>query len=113
VNWFTGAIRLASWIACLIVATSFVLFATHQADDGTGNEIAALGNNAVQVQNAKDKPSSIRTAITNASNTLTSPFSNVLNSNKAWPVHLSQLVIALLLYGFGVGFLLRWIRMRN
>jgi len=112
-NWFTGLVRVASLVACLIVASSFVLFATHQADTGTGDQIAALGNTAPQVQNAADKPSAVRQHITSVSNTLTSPFSNVLGFNNPWPEHISQLVLALLLYGFGVSFLVRMVRMRT
>jgi len=111
-NWFTGLVRVASLLACLIVAASFILFATHQADHGTSDELAQLGNGSALVKTDQDKPSSVRQSITNVSNTLTSPFSNVLGTDSAWPVHVSQLVIALLLYGFGVSYLVRWIRMR-
>jgi len=113
VNWFAGLVRAASLLACVIVAMSFILFATHQADGATGNQIAELGNTSVVAKDDADKPSPVRQAITNASNTLTSPFSNVLGSDKAWPIHLSQLIIALLLYGFGVSYAMRWVRMRD
>jgi hypothetical protein len=112
-SWITGLIRFASLMACLVVAVSFILFATHQADTATSNQVSSVtDNNSAILQNAADKPSSVRKAITNASDTLTSPFSNVLGSDSAWPVHLSQLIIALLLYGFGVSFAVRWLRMR-
>jgi hypothetical protein len=112
-NWFTGLIRVASLVACLIVVMSFLIFATHQADGATGNQVASLGNNSLQIANAKDKPSSLRKTITDASNTLTSPFNGILNSQNPWPAHIIQLLIALALYGFGIGFAVRWVRMRS
>jgi hypothetical protein len=112
VSWITGGIRLASMLACLIVAASFVLFATHQADYATSNQLADLGNQSALTATKADKPSSVRQTITDASDKLTSPFSNLLGFTKPWPVHIAQLLIALLLYGFAVGYAMRWVRMR-
>jgi len=112
-NWITGLIRLASWVVCLIVVAAFILFATHSADGATAGEVAQLGNSAPLTKTAADKPSSVRQTITNASNTLTSPFTNVFNTTNTWGIHASQLVIALLLYGFGVSYAVRWIRLRR
>jgi len=111
--WLTGLIRLASWVVCLIVVAAFILFATHSADGATDGQIAQLGNAAPLTTTTAAKPSSVRQTITNASNTLTSPFTNVFNTSNTWGMHASQLVIALLLYGFGVSYAVRWLRLRR
>ena len=98
-----------SLLACLIVAISFVNFATNQAGQGTSHEVGLVGPTTSQAS----KPDSVTQQITDVSNKLTSPFQNVLGTNSAWPLHISQLVIALLLYGFGVSFVLRVLQMRR
>ena len=109
-NWFVGIVRFVSLIACLIVAISFVNFATNQAGQGTSHEVGLLAGPATS---KNSKPDSVTQQITDVSNKLTSPFQNVLGTSSAWPLHISQLVIALLLYGFGVSFVLRVLQMRR
>jgi hypothetical protein len=114
VTWVIGTVRLASLLACLVVVASFTLFVTHQADGATTRQDALLGNATAQAASQTVvKPSAARQDITDASNSLTSPFHNVLGSDSAWTLNISQLVIALLVYGVGVGFALRWLRMRH
>jgi hypothetical protein len=59
---------------------------------------------------AKHK-SSVRRAIDDAANTLTSPFSGLTSgSSSEWAVHLLKLVLTFAFYGFGLGFLARVLR---
>ncbi len=105
--------RFASLIACLIVITAFLLFATNQAGTATTHLVNNSGT-SVTIQGPKPaKPGSVRQTVTNASNTLTSPFQNVLGSTNTWVLHTSQLLLALLIYGFGVSFALRFVQMRR
>ncbi len=111
VNWFAVVVRLASWIACLIVVVAFLMFATNQAGSATTHQVSSVSVTAAPTTTSK--PNSVRQTITNVSNTLTSPFQNVLGSNSTWVLHTSQLVLALLLYGFGVSFAMRWLLLRR
>ncbi len=116
-NFLVGLVRIASWIACLIILVAFILFATNQANAATSQQIAALGQPGNISAAPANKPSSssttLRQKVMNVSDTLTSPFHNVFGTTSAWGLHISQLVIALLLYGFGVSFVLRALAMRR
>jgi hypothetical protein len=116
VSCLTALVRIASLTACLIVVIAFIVFATHQATDASTQQVADLGSAGAIAAHTKAvdaKPSTLRQAVTDASNTLTSPFHNVLGTSDQWGMHVSQLVIALLLYGFGVGFVMRAVRLRH
>ncbi len=57
--------------------------------------------------------SSLHSTIDDVSNRLTSPFSGLTSgSSSEWVVHGVNLLLALLVYGFGLGFLARVIRVR-
>ena len=121
-NLTTGLLRLGSIVVCMIVVIAFILFASNQAGDATSQQLTLLGNtsNSITATGATGttaqppgKSETPRQYVTDASNTLTSPFHNVFGTTSAWGMHISQLVIALLVYGFGVGFLLRAVRMRH
>ena len=105
---------MASLGACLVVAIAFVLFVTHQADHATAQQVALLGNTKALVASQQvTKPSAERQAFMDASDTLTSPFHNVLGTSSAWTLHVSQLLLAFLIYGVGVGFLVRAVLLRR
>ncbi len=111
-----GLVRIASVTACLIVVIAFIVFATHQANDAATQQVADLGSASAATAHTKAvdaKPSALRQAVTNASNTLTSPFHNVFGTSNQWGMHVSQLVIAVLLYGFGISFLMRAVLLRR
>jgi hypothetical protein len=115
VNGLAGLVRVASWTACVIVLIAFILFATHQANDAATLQAADLGSASAAAAHTKAidaRPSTIRQGITDASNTLTSPFHNVFGTSNQWGMHVSQLLIAILLYGFGVSYLARAVLLR-
>jgi hypothetical protein len=57
--------------------------------------------------------SSARKRIDEASNALTSPFSAVVGSSSSeWSSRIANLLLALAVYGFGLGFLARVLRVR-
>jgi len=114
---------LASVLVCLIVIASFALFvvnktssaSAHQQQELNGTTTAA-GPQAVQgastpVKHAKK--SSLRTRIDDASNTITSPFDGLSSGwSSQWLIRGVNLLLALVVYGFGLGFLARVIRVR-
>lgn len=113
-NGVSALVRLASVVVCLIVVIAFLFFATNQAGTATTHLVNSSGDQTTTIQGPQPaKPGSLRQTVTNASNTLTSPFQNVLGSTNTWVLHTSQLVLALLIYGFGVSFALRFVRMRR
>jgi hypothetical protein len=110
--------RLASRIICLIVIVSFTLFALEQTSSASThqqNEIneAAPGPPAPKKSPSPKSKSAVHETIDEASSSLTSPFSGVTAGwHNQWAIHGVLLTLALLVYGFGLGFLARTIRVR-
>jgi hypothetical protein len=113
-------LRLASIVLCLIVGVSFALFAVNRTSNASqhqqqvlNNETAsANGETAVAPDNGGGK-SSLRRTIDEVSEAITSPFSSITEgSSSEWLTHGVDLLLALIVYGLGLGFLARAIRVR-
>jgi len=118
-----GLLRLASLTICLIVIASFALFAVNQASSASSHQQEVLSGAAPTPTANPPTPASSTTAsshegslhqtIDDASNALTSPFSGVTaGSSSQWVIRAANLLLALVVYGFGLGFLARVIRVR-
>jgi hypothetical protein len=112
-------LRLGSRIACLIVAVSFVLFVVEQAGSASThqqnelNEAAPVTSRTAALPTTKHSESSVREAIDETSSTLTSPFKGAMAGwHNQWAIRGVGFVLALIVYGFGVGFLARMLRVR-
>ncbi len=118
-----SALRLASFVLCLIVIASFALFAinetsnasTHQQEKLNGETRTttvdpASGRATASTPSGK---STARKVIDEASDAITSPFSAATDTTSSqWLIHAINLLLTLLVYGFGLGFLVRVIRVR-
>jgi hypothetical protein len=118
-----SALRLASVVVCLIVIASFALFvvnktssaSAHQQQELNGTTTApgaqAAQGTASSVKHAKG--STLRTRIDDASEAITSPFDGLSSGwSSQWLIRGVNLLLALVVYGFGLGFLARVIRVR-
>ncbi|HEY7833467.1 MAG TPA: hypothetical protein VIG30_07865 [Ktedonobacterales bacterium] len=116
-------LRLLSRIACAIVLVSLALFAIDQAGSASAqqqNEVnesgPASGAGAAKPKStatAKKGEGGVREAIDEASSTITSPFAGaVAGVHNEWATRGIRLVLALLVYGFGLGYLARVLRVR-
>lgn len=121
-----GALRLASVLTCLIVIASFALFVVNQTGSASAHQQEEL-NGETTVSTAQStqgaaapahtqkhaEKSSLRTTIDDASKAITSPFSGVTAGwSSQWMIRGINLLLALVVYGFGLGFLARMIRVR-
>jgi hypothetical protein len=106
------ALVLASVACCLLVAASFVLFARDQVSGASKAQVAQLATTATPARGAAHpRPrAQPRRFIDNAAHALTSPFESVVSSHNAWVDHGVPAVIALLVYGVGLGYLARYTR---
>jgi hypothetical protein len=115
--------RLASVLICLITIVSFALFAVSQTSAastqqqraliGEGSAPAGASSTTGATAGGSEQRSSVRRAIDDASNAITSPFSGVVTgSHSEWTLHTVRLLLALAVYGFGLGFLARFIKVR-
>jgi hypothetical protein len=119
---FARLLRLASVVICLIAIASFVLFVVNQTSTAStrqqevlnGPTTAATANpQTTRSSNSAPHKSAMRRAIDDASNALTSPFSGVTaGSTSQWVIRGANLLLALIVYGFGLGFIARVIRVR-
>jgi hypothetical protein len=120
---FAGLLRLASLVICLIVIASFAIFAVNQTSSASTRQQEALNNGAPTTTTSSGTSSSSKTsaphestlhkAIDDASNALTSPFSRITSgSSSQWAIRGVNLLLALIVYGFALGFIARVIRVR-
>ena len=114
-------LRLASVAICLIVIASFAIFAVDQTRSASSHQQEAVNNGAPATANtgtslapgSSSHESGLHGTIDHVSNALTSPFKGVTSgSSSEWVVHGVNVLLALLVYGFGLGFLARVIRVR-
>ena len=115
----SSLLRLASIVICVITVASFALFVTNQTKSASSHQQAVL-NGAVPTEGsspssgageAVHQKSAVHRVIDEASEALTSPFSGVTaGSSSEWVIHGADVGLALLVYGFGLGFLVRVIR---
>jgi hypothetical protein len=107
-------LRIASVLICLIVTLSFIVFAANQTKSASGHQREELGESSSQVHHGAttNKESSLHLKLDEASSKLTSPFSGIISSSSEWLTRGFKLILALLVYGFGLGFLARFLRVR-
>jgi hypothetical protein len=106
--------RLASWIICLIVAASFLIFVVEQTSSAsTHQQEVLIEHPSSSGAPAPKQEGTVHKKIDEASDFFTSPFAGIVSgSNSEWVIHGVKTVLALLIYGFGLSYLARVIRVR-
>jgi hypothetical protein len=124
-----GLLRLASILLCLIVGVSFALFAIDQTSSASAHQQRELNNEipppqegatpaeaaAAQRVNADGRAGkgSARRAIDEVAEAVSSPFSALTGGvSSEWLERGLLLLLTLAVYGFGLSFLARAIRVR-
>ena len=103
-------LRLASLVCCALVVMSFAMFARDQlagASEHQQTELVAgqqLGSAPTAITHRHAQPGRF---IDGAATTLTSPFAAVVKSSNPWVDHGLPAIVALLVYGVGLGYLAR------
>src|ERR1700740_2816476 len=107
----TGLMRLASRVICLIVIAWFVVFvvnqtssaSTHQQNEVPEGSSPPAGEPSAA---AAKHESTLHRTLDETATALTSPFAGVVSgSSSEWTIHIVKTLPALLVYGFGLGFL--------
>jgi hypothetical protein len=105
------AIATLSTVCCVLVLASFALFARDQMAGASKHQQTAELPDAAAIA---PKPAAVhaqpRRFIDGAASTLTSPFHSVIQSDNAWVDHGIPTVLALAVYGLGLGYLARFSR---
>jgi hypothetical protein len=114
---FAGLLRLASLVICVIVIAAFGMFVFDQAKGASAHQQQAVatgapsnttGESSSTSSTSTGKLSAPHRVLDEVSNGLTSPFSAITaGSDHEWAVHGVNLLLALLVYGFGFAYLAR------
>jgi hypothetical protein len=104
----------------MIVIASFAVFAIDQTKTASGQQqqkvnSAAPATTAGQsaATPAPAKENGLHKAVDEASSKLTSPFAGIVSgSGSEWGIRGTKLLLALLVYGFGLGYLARMLGVR-
>jgi hypothetical protein len=114
-------LRLASWIICLLVIASFLIFVVDQTGSASAHQQAELNASSPITANEPDTSettgtstkhkSSLHKQIDEAANVFTSPFNSIVSGTSSqWATRSIKTFLALLVYGLGLGYLARVIR---
>jgi hypothetical protein len=114
--------RLASWAICLIVAASFLVFVIDQTGSASThqqNELNSLPSathtptGAEPTTPAPKHESTVHKTLDEAANVFTSPFSAAVSgSHSQWVIRGVKTLLALLVFGLGLSYLARVVRVR-
>src|SRR5437588_2074313 len=106
-------LRVGSLIACLIVVASFAMLALDQVNGASQQQQTEIATGGAWRAPATVAPhhSGLRKAIDGADKSIASPFQSVTTgASSQWVVHGAQTFLVLLVFGFGLGYLARIIR---
>jgi len=107
-------LRLASLVICVIVIASFAIFVVNQSKSASAHQTQEIANGSSTVNTpTSTHEGSVHKTIDEASEQLTSPFAGVVSgSSSEWVVRGVKLLLALAVYGFGLSYLARVLRVR-
>jgi hypothetical protein len=98
-------------VCCGLVLASFLLFAIDQASGASKHQVAAVTSPVASTPDSTPAhPGQPRQFIDGAARSLEYPFHSVLHSNSRWAQRIFEALCALLVYGFGFGYLARYSR---
>ena len=108
-------LRWASTIACAVLIVSFGLFALEEAKGGSKQEVNKLeGINqpapSAQTERQRERThGKVREAIDDADDVLIKPFATVVSSGSIWAKRGVATLLALLVYGVALRFLIAYL----
>ena len=122
------ALALCSCICCSLVLASLGLFAFSQANGASQSQVASLGSPTATPTGtpttgatppptpapsrtvSAQPPGQPKRFIDDAAGVLTAPFRSLVHSSSDWARRIGYTLLALIVYGFGLGYLARWAR---
>jgi hypothetical protein len=117
-----GLLRTVSIVASAIVLLSFALFAIDETRDASEKSAAGIAgldatrasDPSARQERARERAHSrAREAVDDADDVLVAPFAPLTkNTSSSWVARGVPTLLALLVYGFGLGFLARYARGR-
>jgi hypothetical protein len=112
----SSLLRFVSFACCALIVASFAMFARDQMAGASAHqqtELVAGANSAPSAPATSDAHhGQPRQFIDSAAHSLSAPFSAIAPSNNLWVKHGLPAVLALLVYGLGLGYLARYSAVR-
>jgi hypothetical protein len=104
-----------AWVCCGLVIASFALFVHDQLKQGSAHQVQLLSGTGplTPATPAPRQPAQPRRFIDGARHDLTSPFDSLVSSDSKWVNEGVPDLLALLVYGGGIGFAARYTRGRS
>jgi hypothetical protein len=124
VSLLSRTLHLASVFICLVVIASFAVFAVNQTSSASAHQQEVLNNEVAKPSTASvsgatganassSHESAVHEAVDEASKAFTSPFDGITAGwSSEWLIRSANLGLALVVYGFALGYLARLIRVR-
>jgi hypothetical protein len=111
-----NVLRLAAIGICLVTIASFGLYAINQTDNASAHQQETLATGTTepeQLQTSEAHSKGVRGVLDEVAKGVASPFDSVTAaSNSEWTKRAGGLGFVLVVYGFGLGFIARFIRVR-
>jgi hypothetical protein len=100
-------------VICAIVIASFATFAVQQTKSASGHQQEELTGSAKPIPGAPLHEGTVHKALDEAFDELTSPFAGIVSgSTSEWAIRGVKLLLSLIVYGFGLSYLARVLRVR-
>jgi hypothetical protein len=109
------ALSTCALVCCALVSASFVVFAVNQTSTASHHQAAAI-NPAGTTPSRPAPAAAHREAqpwrfVDGAARKLTAPFRSLLGTHSQWSVEIFSTLVALIVYGLGLGYLARYSRL--
>jgi hypothetical protein len=108
-----GALRWAAIVASVFLVTGFAMFAGDEMSHASSQQVSYLSGGPRQERAREAHHSPVREAIDDVDDVLVRPFTGITNSSSQWVRQGIPTLLALLVYGLGLGFLSRYVRVRS
>jgi hypothetical protein len=107
---FRGALGLCRYVLCGLVIVSFAMFTADQLGGASKHQVAEVtGGPATPASGGQPAHAGQpRRFIDSAARAVTAPFRTLISSSSQWVQRGFALICALLLYGLGLGYLMRY-----
>ena len=108
-------LRWASVLATLLVVVGFAMFASDQIGHASRQQVSYLADPSDRQESVREsRHSEAREGVDDVNDALLKPFAGVTSSSSnEWVRRGLPTLLALLVYGLGLGFLARYIRVRG
>jgi len=106
--------RACSFVLCSIVLLSFGAFVLEKTSGASKHQQEEVAQGAAaHSQSGPSRHGAVRSALDEASASVTSPFAGLLSGTSSeWASRGGKVVLAMIFYGFGLSFLARVLRVR-